>query len=92
MNGGVDMATLVLGRDGMGASEAADFDLWVSFVCEHIDERVGFEVDVEERGKHDVQSDDIRTATDEEREVILTAKELLWADWCAWGCADQLHP
>jgi hypothetical protein len=76
---------LVLGRDGMGGGDEADFDAWVAFVCKRIDARAGFEVDVDVRGSRDVQSDEIVGGTDEEREIIDEAQEALWEEWCSAG-------
>lgn len=78
------MATLILGRDGMGGSAAEeDFSSWVLFLCRLIDERCGFEVDVDERDRGGVQSDTIIGATDEQRQTIDEAKRALWDEWCA---------
>jgi hypothetical protein len=79
------MVTLILGRDGMGddASED-DFASWVSYVCEQIDGRAGFTVDVEERPRRDMQTDMILSATRGQREIIGEAKEALWDAWCWW--------
>lgn len=48
-------AILILGRDGMGEADEADFEAWSLFVCQRIDERCGFTVDMDERaprGRH----------------------------------------
>lgn len=81
---------LILGRDGMGADATeADFDAWVSFVCDHIDDACGFEVDVDYRHRREVQSDVIvRAGDDETIRVIWEAKQALWDRWCAGERAD----
>jgi len=81
----VTTVTLVLGRDGMGDADEADFDSWVSYVCAHIDERAGFAVEVETRGARDVQSDAVTGGTDEARETVAEAKAAMWDEWCAQG-------
>jgi hypothetical protein len=77
-------AGIVLGRDGLGDASEADFDSWVSYVSANIDERAGFEVEVDTRGERDVQSDEI-TGNDEQRETIGETVAALWEDWCAEG-------
>jgi hypothetical protein len=53
--------TLTLGRDGMGDNaDEADFDAWVSYVTDRINEESDCDVTVEVRGPRDVQDDDIR--------------------------------
>jgi hypothetical protein len=81
--------TLLLGRDGIGdGADEDNFQSWVAYVCARIDERCGFEVDVDTRGQRDVQSDDIRGGTDEQREAIADAKRSLWDEWCSDGAPD----
>jgi hypothetical protein len=79
--------TLVLGRDGMGEADEEDFDTWVAYVCDRIDERAGVVVDVDVRAPRDVQSDEIRGGTDEQRTAVAEAKAALWDDWCSEGAA-----
>ena len=75
-------ATITLGRDGMGPqADEADFDAWVTYVCEHIDEATGLDVDVEVRRLGDVQ-DDAVTGTDD-RQLIHAAVRYLWDVYCA---------
>jgi len=74
---------LVLGREGVGDEQ--DFAEWVAFVCAHIDERAGLDVDVDVRGERDVQDDQITGADDEQRAAIAEAKRDLWDEWCAQG-------
>lgn len=83
-------AMLVLGRDGMGndATEA-DYDAWVSYVCERIDDATGLMVDVETRGPRDVQTDVISGVSDDERTIVEEAKASLWDDWCAAGAVQS---
>jgi hypothetical protein len=82
-------ATLILGRDGMGP-HATDwhFHTWAIYVCEHIDEACGFEVEVMMRGYHDVQDDEI-SGDDEARTIVQEAKARLWDDWCAEGASGS---
>jgi len=59
--GDVVEVTLTLGRDGMGDNaDEADFDAWVVFVTDRIDEESDCDVTVEVRGPRDAQDDDIR--------------------------------
>jgi hypothetical protein len=75
-------ATITLGRDGMGSqADEADFDAWVTYVCEHIDEATGLDVDVEVRRLGDVQNDAV-TGTDD-RQLIHDAVRYLWDVFCA---------
>ncbi len=84
-------ATLVLGRDGMGAEATEeDFDAWVAYVCANIDAVCGFDVTVETvPPKAGGQWDDIRGGDQGEREDIQRAKEQLWERWCAEGGPPQ---
>jgi hypothetical protein len=81
------MTTLVLGRDGMGPnSDEAAFKAWVAYVEDRIDERAGFVVDVEWRGKRDVQSDMVYDCDSEgEKATVEEVKRDLWNEWCAEG-------
>lgn len=75
-------ATLILGRDGMGElATEADYDAWVTFVCERIDDATGLDVNVEERGAQDVQDDTIRGYAGDEQ-PIRDALETLWNEFC----------
>jgi len=84
------MATLILGRDGMGGASEADFDTWVAFVCTNIDRACGFEVGVETRAARDVQTDAILQADDAKVDIIREVKDALWDRWCSEGA--QAHP
>lgn len=76
-------ATLVLGSDGMGENATdEDFDAWVQFVCDRIDERCGFEVDVDVCDG----DDSVYVGDDEDAaSVVRGAKAALWREWCAAG-------
>jgi hypothetical protein len=78
---------LILGREGLGADEGDEqaFEAWVEYVCDHIDKRCGFGVGVARRGHGEIQTDEIRGGTDEQRETIGYVKQDLWNDWCAEG-------
>lgn len=78
--------TLVLGRDGMGADATeSDFEAWVAYVCDRMDSRVGFGVDIQERGPRDIQSDAIESGSEAQQSAVAEAKAALWHDWCAAG-------
>lgn len=85
-------ATLILGRDGMGeVATEADFDAWVAYVCEHIDEATGLDVAVETRGKRDVQDDKI-LADGSGSGDSLTIDEALGTLWEAFCASPELWP
>jgi hypothetical protein len=78
----VSAATIVLGRDGMGAlADEADFDAWVAYVSDRIDDATGLDVTVEVRRARDVQDDAI-TGTDD-RQPIHDTIQSLWDDFCS---------
>ena len=81
------MATVTLTGHNMGdAATEEDFDSYVAYVCEHIDEACGFTVGVETATPwHSPVSDSgvITDATDEERETIADVLPVLWEVWCA---------
>lgn len=78
------MATVILGRDGMGdAADEDDFDAWVAYVTERIDAASGLDVDVQTRGARDVQSTGYPGAMDDEAQTLRDALVTLWADFCA---------
>jgi hypothetical protein len=78
-------ATVLLGRDGIGADAN---DAWVSFVAAHIDALTGLDVSVDARDGRDVQIDYIRvdetedSDPTEDREMVTDALSSLWEDWC----------
>jgi hypothetical protein len=80
-------ATVILGRDGMGDATEEEFARWVAFVCAHIDDAAGFEVEVDERGARDVQ-DGAVYADEDDRVVVEEAVEALWNRWCSEGMPE----
>ena len=77
-------ATLILGRDGMGEDATeADFNAWVAFACERIDERCGFEVDVDTRAMREVQTDRVSADTDDAKQTVRESLAVLWDEFCA---------
>jgi hypothetical protein len=74
-------ATVILGRDGMGAfASEDDFLAWVNYVCEHIDAAAGLDVLVETRDHRDVQTDAIWSDEESEiRDALIT----LWEEFCS---------
>lgn len=84
-------ATVVLGRDGMGdgASEA-DFDAWVGYVAERIDERTGLDVAIETTQRRGVQETRVIPHTDaglHRRDDIRSELGPLWEEFCADSAA-----
>lgn len=74
---------LILGRDGFGeGTTEEDFEDWVAFVAERVGAACGFPVEVDERGRRDVQTDDVRGGDDAQYEDVFEAKEALWDEWC----------
>ena len=74
---------LVLGRNGVNESD--DFDGWVNWVCAHVDGACGFEVDVDTAQPRDVQEDRILGCTDEERQILHEAIQMMWDNYCSEG-------
>jgi len=78
------MITLILSSANMGdEADAVDFDLWVSFVNENIDERVGAMVEVDQFRFGATGPDHIGGASEEQRATIrrLLAVDL-WEEFC----------
>jgi hypothetical protein len=101
----MSVAKIVLGRDGMGPeADDADYEAWVAYVSERIDERCGFEVEVEESRPRDVQNDKITLCgfyvegsnPTDEVEIVEDAVRVLWQDFCrddsAWPKRTAAHP
>lgn len=79
-------ASVTLGRDGMGAEATeADYDAWVDYVCDHIDEKCGFEVEVE-RVHNPRDAQDNRIQADGygagDSQTVRDALADLWVDFC----------
>lgn len=72
----------------MGDVTEADFDSWVAFVNERIDERCGFTVAVDGL-RFGESGDDRISGSDEERETIAEAVRVLWDEWCAEGATGS---
>lgn len=81
--------TVTLGRELGCDTDEADFDAWVSYVCDRIDETSGCDVTVETRMPRDIQDDDVRAqdlARDDGYPAALAVTEALcalWDDFCA---------
>ncbi len=77
-------ATVTLTSYNMGGeATAADYDAWVRYVNEHIDERAGFTVQVDADRFGTAGDDRISDADDAQREEIKEALRSLWDSWCA---------
>jgi hypothetical protein len=64
----------------------ADFDAWVAYVAEHIDEATGLDVSVDAfafTGRGAGGDKDNVSCDDEDRETIEEALEMLWERGCA---------
>jgi hypothetical protein len=84
-------ATVTLGRKGMGDAAEEDFQAWCDYVCDHIDEKLGFAVEVERRQLRDVQDDKI-TADGYGSGDSLAVYEALHAMWEEFCGSPELWP
>jgi hypothetical protein len=83
-------ATLILGREGLGEADEADFLDWVDYVSERIDEATGLDVTVGVCRPRDVQTDAVTETL--EREYVLSAVQDLWGTYCAEGGSGRVKP
>jgi len=81
---------VILGRDGINDLNEADYTAWVSYFAKHVDERVGFEVEVEYREETEQdQTDRVRILdgshrlVDEKVKAVRLAIQDLWDAFCA---------
>lgn len=93
-------ALVILGKHtglpGLGWGED-DFDAWLTFVCEHIDDATGLDVDVDTADPRDVQEDRIEVYPHDGEECygdrIRAALSDLWVQFCetpeAWSAAAR---
>ena len=73
-------ATITLHSDGMGDATEADFNAWYRYVNEHIDERTGLDVTVEQARFGD-GGRDVRPHS-EHFDVLNDALSALWEEFC----------
>jgi hypothetical protein len=78
----VKTAKIVIGRDESLANEE-DFDAFVTYVCDRIDEECGFSVHVETHGPRDVQNTVVTASDDEAEDTVKGALYRLWEAFCA---------
>ena len=80
-------ARVTLSPYNTGFSEESEWDAWVAFVCDRIDDAVGFEVDVcaEQWSSRVIVFDDLITGDAEARTIVREAIQILWEAWCAEG-------
>jgi len=88
--------TVKLSTYSTGFADEADFDAWVDYVNEHIEEECAFgddvTIDVDAFGDDGGDHDEIDTDDDDEaREAIEEALRTLWDNGCAdnFGLASQ---
>jgi hypothetical protein len=86
--GTLSSAAVRLTAYNTGFTEEADFDAWVAYVTEHIEEAVGFPVEVDSfafTGRNAGGArDEVTGATDEQAEAIRDAlSNSLWEQACA---------
>jgi hypothetical protein len=79
-----DLPTIELSSYDLGDVTAADYDAWVAYVCDHIDEACGFEVAVEQRRYGAAGPDKITADTPEIARSIREAVAAMW-DAAEWG-------
>lgn len=81
----MSMPILKLTSYNTNFEDEKDFDMWTSFVADHIDEATGLEVVVEVTRftKPEQFADTVTNATDSQRELILTAVRDMW-DNASW--------
>jgi hypothetical protein len=75
--------TITISADGTDCSSGDDFDTYVSFVSDRIDDRAGFTVNVESAPFGEGGADRISGADDAQRETIREAMQVIWQEWCA---------
>lgn len=73
-------------------ADEAFFNTWFGYVADNIDGATGLDITVDKRaftGRNAGGSDDtIEGATDEQRETIVLALEMLWESGCATNFAN----
>jgi hypothetical protein len=84
----VIQAHVELGRDGMGDdADEADFEAWMTYVADKIDDATGMCVTVSARRRGDVQTNAVSTQLDRDDEPEIgrleRALESLWEAFCA---------
>lgn len=77
------MNELTLGRSGMGSDSEEEFDAWVAFVMDNIDEATGLDVAVKAAGVRDIQNDVIISDDEGAKEVIKEVIQTLWDQFCS---------
>jgi len=86
--GEVMVPSITLGRDGVGSTEE-EFTAWVEFVCKHIDNRCGFEVNIDVAYPKDVQTDKFSYGWDYKiLETMESAILNLWEEFCEQPTCD----
>lgn len=79
-------ATVRLTSYNMGDATEQDFDQFASYVAARIDAETGLDVEVDQfRFGESVWCDEIRAASDVDRETVKAALAQLWETWCADG-------
>ena len=69
-----------------GDATEEDFDRWVAYVDQRIDEQVGATVRVDASAFGAAQTDDgVRGGNPDQRQSVREALEVLWESWCANG-------
>lgn len=76
------MPSIVLTSYDTGFESESDFDAWTDFVCSHIDEKCGFEVDIDLRS-FGRGTGDTYLGSEGEVETMREAMRDLWDGFCA---------
>lgn len=75
------MITLTIGSQNVGDISESDFDSYVTYVADRIDERTGLAVQID--STFGGGNDAIARATAEQADTIREAVQELWVEWCA---------
>lgn len=76
--------TITLTAYNIGTDDEEFWREWVDYVCQNIDEKAGFEVDIDTfRRNYPADEDRIENVTDEQREHLRVVLANLWESFCA---------
>lgn len=82
----MNKAIVTLFADGMGDNATeADFDAFVAYVCDRIDDATGLNVAVEAERYGMAGVTRVQAETSEDEQTVRDAVQTLWERWCAEG-------
>lgn len=73
--------SVTLSSENMGDANEEDYTAWVQFVCDHIDEACGFEVEVDSHRFGEV-GEAVFSPHEDKRQVVAEVLQDLWTQWC----------